>query len=377
MTRDELAAIATRWISLWTAPVDWRLFAELHAEAFVDAASAGRPPTRDGFADGVRAMLAAFPDLATRVEDLVVDAATGRVAVRWRAEGTNRARYLGVGPTGRRTAITGIEIIEIAGGEIVRRWGEWDIGEHTGWIDAYLVRLGLAREDVGRDPASLARLHRAHLLAAPFENLSIHAGEAIQLDAGWLYDKIVRRRRGGFCYELNGLFAELLVALGFRVERLAAQVYGDGGALGIPFDHMCLRVDDVWLVDVGFGDSFIVPLRLDERGVQHDGRREFRIVDDGPDARILEDAGKPAFRFTLAPFALADFAPGCTYHTTSPASHFTRRSVVSRLTPDGRITLRDDRLITTAADGGKTETPIAGRTAWREAARARFDLDPP
>src|SRR5215204_6406364 len=103
---------------------------------------------------------------------------------------------------------------------------------------------------------SLSALHEAHLHAVPFENLSIHSNERVQLDIAWLFDKLVTRRRGGFCYELNGLFAELLRALGHRVDLLAARVLGPDGALGIPFDHMCLRVDDVWLADVGFGDSF-------------------------------------------------------------------------------------------------------------------------
>lgn len=248
---------------------------------------------------------------------------------------------------------------------------------HLGWIDGYLARIGIAGARLGPTPETLARLHTAHLLTVPFENLSIHTGETIQLDAGWLYDKIVGRRRGGFCYELNGLFAELLIALGFRVERLAAQVYGDDGGLGIPFDHMCLRVDDVWLADVGFGDSFVRPLRLDDRGEQTDGRRGFRIVEDGADAYVLEDAGHPAFRFTTTPFALAEFAPGCRYHQTAPDSHFTQRTVVSLLTPDGRVTLRDDRLITTAAGGAKTQAPIADREAWHGVAHERFGLEPP
>jgi N-hydroxyarylamine O-acetyltransferase len=241
-------------------------------------------------------------------------------------------------------------------------------------IDAYLARIGV-HERPAPTPEALAHLHLAHLLAVPFENLSIHAGEQIQLDLAWLRDKIVTRRRGGFCYELNGLFAELLAALGFEVERLAARVYGDDGALGIPLDHMCLRVGGVWLVDVGFGDSFVRPLRLDVRAPQDDGRRGFRIVDDGAEARILEDDGQPSFRFELAPLALADFTPGCAYHQTSPASNFTRRSVVSRLTAGGRITLRDDRLITTDAAGAKTETPIADAAAWRRIAAEQFGLD--
>jgi N-hydroxyarylamine O-acetyltransferase len=239
-------------------------------------------------------------------------------------------------------------------------------------VAAYLARIGIA-EPPATTPDGLARLHLAHLLTVPFENTSIHTGESIQLDVAWLHDKIVGRRRGGFCYELNGLFAELLVALGFTVERLAARVISDDGSLGIPFDHMCLRVDGTWLVDVGFGDSFVRPLRLDKPGEQSDGRRTFRIIDDVPDAHVLEDAGRPAFRFELVPHALADFAPGCTYHQTSPESPFTRRRVVSRLTAEGRITLRDDRLIATATGGHKTETPIDAAD-WHRHAREQFGL---
>lgn len=128
--REELAAIAERWLALWSVPVDWAAFDRLHADDFEDMAPAGRPATKEGFAQGLRGLIAAFPDLHARVEDLVVDVERGRVAVRWSASGTNETRYLGIGPTHRVTTITGIEIIEIRGGRIVRRWGEWDIAAH-------------------------------------------------------------------------------------------------------------------------------------------------------------------------------------------------------------------------------------------------------
>jgi steroid delta-isomerase-like uncharacterized protein len=128
--RDELESIAARWISLWCVPVDWRLFDALHSDEFEDRAPAARPSTKQGFAEGLASLVKAFPDLRTTVEDLVVDEAGARVAVRWRAIGTNEAAFLGVGPTHRQTRITGIEIIEIRGGRIVRRWGEWDISDH-------------------------------------------------------------------------------------------------------------------------------------------------------------------------------------------------------------------------------------------------------
>jgi len=129
-SRNELADLTRRWISLWSVPVDWALYDALHADDFEDCAAAGRDPTKTGFAAGVRALLAAFPDLHARVDDLVVDEPAQRVAVRWSATGTNRSRYLSVGPTYAATRITGIEIVEVRAGRIVRRWGEWDITAH-------------------------------------------------------------------------------------------------------------------------------------------------------------------------------------------------------------------------------------------------------
>jgi len=107
-------------------------------------------------------------------------------------------------------------------------------------VVAYLNRVGVTAPAVS-DAAGLRTLHRAHQLTVPFENLSIHLAEPVSLDERDLIDKIVRRRRGGFCYELNGAFALLLEALGTQVSRVAARVYGEAG-LGPPFDHLALIV---------------------------------------------------------------------------------------------------------------------------------------
>jgi steroid delta-isomerase-like uncharacterized protein len=130
--RGELESVAYQWISLWCAPVDWALFDRLHAQDFEDRSAAGRATTRQAFAAALAELVRAFPDLATRVEDVVVDEAAGRVAVRWSSLGTNREAFMGIGPTGSKTPITGIEIIEVRDGQIVRRWGEWDISAHVG-----------------------------------------------------------------------------------------------------------------------------------------------------------------------------------------------------------------------------------------------------
>ena len=140
--------------------------------------------------------------------------------------------------------------------------------------DAYLKRINYTGP-LEPSPETLRALQVAHLRTVPFENLSIHAGEPIVLEENALFTKIVERRRGGFCYEANGLFAALLRALGFEVAMLAAGVAKSQGGFGPQFDHMTLMVtlDERWLADVGFGDSFLEPLLLDSRMEQVQGTR--------------------------------------------------------------------------------------------------------
>jgi N-hydroxyarylamine O-acetyltransferase len=205
-------------------------------------------------------------------------------------------------------------------------------------------------------PETLRALQLAHLLSVPFENLSIHASEPIILNDAALFDKIVVRRRGGFCYELNGLFTALLRELGFDVQMLSASVANSEGMWGPEFDHMTLMVtlEDRWLVDVGFGDSFVEPLRADHRTEQVQGNRSYRLDSEGDQLTLLQKVGggdwKPQYRFTLVPHVYKDYEEMCHYQQTSPDSHFTQRVICSRLTPEGRITISDKRLITTRGD---------------------------
>ncbi|MEU8379704.1 arylamine N-acetyltransferase [Streptosporangium sp. NPDC048865] len=224
-------------------------------------------------------------------------------------------------------------------------------------ITRYLDRLSVTRPATP-DVQGLRALQLAHLRAVPFESLSIHLGEPIVLEPDALFDKIVDRRRGGFCYELNGLFAELLTALGYRVTLLAARVFGGGGVPGPLFDHLALRVDlgEPWLVDVGFGDFSDGPLRLDARAEQKDGGGVFQVglAPGGHGDLDVTHNGDPAYRLTARPYELADFVPTCWWQATSPSSHFTRAPVCSIRTARGRTTLRDRELIRTV-DGERTE----------------------
>src|SRR5271169_4298248 len=146
-------------------------------------------------------------------------------------------------------------------------------------VPAYLDRIAYAGPLAPRLEV-LRNLHRAHLLSVPFENLDIAAGRKIVCDENAFIDKIVERRRGGFCYELNGAFAALLRAIGFQVTLLSARVSREDGSDSPEFDHLALKVDldEPWLTDVGFGDSFLDPLGL-RSGAQHshDGRK-YRVV---------------------------------------------------------------------------------------------------
>jgi N-hydroxyarylamine O-acetyltransferase len=248
-------------------------------------------------------------------------------------------------------------------------------------LDRYLARIGHVRP-TGVSETTLHDLHEAHLMSVPFENLSIHLAEPIELEEAPLLDKLVGRRRGGFCYELNGAFALLLGAIGFDVTLLAARVFGPVG-LGPPFDHLVLRVEaprlgpvGPWIVDVGFGDHAIFPLALHDRRPQTDPAGEFQVVEaaDG-DLDVVKD-GRGQYRIEMRPRRWDDFVPMCWWHQTSPRSHFTQAPVCSLALPRGRVTLSDRRLIMTL-DGVRTETTLATDDELLAAYRDNFGFVPP
>ena len=247
-------------------------------------------------------------------------------------------------------------------------------------IKAYLERINY-HGSLAPNAETLRELQLAHLLAVPFENLSIHASQPIVLEDEALFTKIVERRRGGFCYEANGLFAALLRELGFDVVMLSAGVANAEGSFGPDFDHMTLMVslEQRWLVDVGFGDSFLEPLLLDERREQVQGSRAYRIVPDGAHLILMQrdgddDEWKVQYRFTLQPHEYADYAEMCRYHQTSPQSHFTKARICSRATEEGRITLSEMRFITTSKNGGRQERTVTNQEEYAAILHEQFGI---
>lgn len=264
-------------------------------------------------------------------------------------------------------------------------------------VQDYLNRIGFvhgtSREALVPSLGLLRALHEAHLLAVPFENLSIHYGQPIVLEEAALYDKIVRRQRGGFCYELNGLFAWLLRRLGFAVDLLSAGVARGDGSFNPDFDHLTLRVRRLegadWLADVGFGDSFRHPLRfepeIEQEGadghlyrLHQDVERRDEPGEQAPPAywvveQFSDAQWRPQYRFTLSPRALAEFKDRCEYQQTSPESHFTRQRICSLALPRGRISLSDLRLITTI-EGQREERVLRSEEEYRDVLAERFGI---
>ena len=237
----------------------------------------------------------------------------------------------------------------------------------------YLARIGYS-EPIKPDAQTLRGLHVAHMQRVPFENLEIGLKRPIRLSEEALWNKIVIQKRGGFCYELNGLFAWLLRQSDFDVAYLNARVYNRQGQLGIDFDHLALLVQipgqsGRWLADVGFGDSFDEPLDFEERGEQIQGLRAYRL-EQLPNGFVTwqknyDGTWQRQYFFDIEPHEFPqEYESACLYHQTSPKSSFTRGSIISRATPNGRVSLEDGRLIVTK-DGQRTERLIESKEEYQ------------
>lgn len=249
-------------------------------------------------------------------------------------------------------------------------------------ISTYLMRIDYT-EPVKPDVQTLRGLQRAHMLHVPFENLDIGLKRPIQLSEEALWNKLVVQKRGGFCYELNGIFGRLLSEIGFDVTYLNARVYNHAGELGIDFDHLALlvgfpRQSTGWLADAGFGDSFNEPLSFEEHWEQVQGLRAYRL-EQTPGGYITlqknyDGSWERHYFFDLQPRNFpADYEAACLYHQTSPESSFTRGSIISRATPDGRVSLEDGRLILTS-NGLREERPIAGSEEYHALLKEHFGV---
>jgi N-hydroxyarylamine O-acetyltransferase len=217
-------------------------------------------------------------------------------------------------------------------------------------IDSYLSRIRYAGSLVPT-LETLKAFQKQHLLQVPFENLDIHNQVPISLDIDSIFDKVVSRRRGGFCYELNGLFYELLIVLGFTAKRISARVFDSKKGYGQEFDHFAILVTiegTTYLTDVGFGEFTFEPLLFEVGKIQEYVRGTYVInrhdeiyfrVDS-----IKNDIASPEYIFSTQERTFSEFAGMCVYHQTSPNSHFTQKRLITIPTENGRITITGNTL---------------------------------
>ena len=226
-------------------------------------------------------------------------------------------------------------------------------------VDSYLARIGVAPSALaGAGLTTLGALHHAHVTTVPFENLDIHLGRPISLDVDETFAKVVGDHRGGYCYELNPLFAALLDTLGFDVALVAAREHNNGGPLTDPaaaFEHtrILVTIDDArWLADVGNGASLLAPLDLDDPSPHEQGHATFK-VEPFEEGSFLTSRLKPdgewqsEWRFDLTPRSIDEFADRNHFQQHDPMSHFLEGPFVTIVDDSGWRTLSARRLIST------------------------------
>jgi N-hydroxyarylamine O-acetyltransferase len=219
----------------------------------------------------------------------------------------------------------------------------------------YLERICFSSPIIA-DKKTLYSLQKKHLLNIPFENLDIHYKKKISLSIDVIYKKIVIDKRGGFCYELNGLFHRLLVEMGFHAKLISARVHTKNGQYSPEFDHLAIIVNlenQEFLVDVGFGKFSFEPLKLELDTTINDNFGQFRFDRFERDHyRINEIKGNdsfPQYIFTTKRRELFEFEKRCEFHQTSHESHFTKKKLISIAKENGRITLNNSQLKITSS----------------------------
>lgn len=271
------------------------------------------------------------------------------------------------------------------GGDMTDGEGDGPHGELT--AKRYLSRIGLPSLRVDEpDVPTLARLQRAHVTAVPFETFSItgdprsaRAGGGVDLSIGSLYEKVVDASRGGFCFELNGVFGWLLTALGFDVTRLAGRMVS---AIEVPANHhpLLVTLDEPYLVDVGMGAPMLrAPVGLGESADPDAAGVRWRVVEsERPDAEWLlqyreaEGPWQDRYVFDTTARTLAYFAATCEYLQTAPESGFTDSPVVTMATADGYKKLKPETFSVTRGTE-TTERPV-GDGEFHDRLREEFGI---
>jgi len=248
-------------------------------------------------------------------------------------------------------------------------------------VNAYLARI---RYDGGIEPTlgNLKALMRAQLMAVPFENLDIYRNIPIYMDPEAQFEKIVKRKRGGFCYELNSLFYRLLDKLGYETEMASARSYNwEKNTFGPEYDHMVVLVlvnRLLYLVDVGWGECPLGPLELDFDVNLEDENGQYRMklgeLDDIILCKVQNYSAKPLYIFTQTPRRLKEFEQMCKYHQTSPHSRFKRERMAMMPTINGKKSLVGNTF-TLVYGKGEIEVEIETEEEIKQLLKKEFGID--
>ncbi len=243
-------------------------------------------------------------------------------------------------------------------------------------VDRYLARIG-AERPATLDRASLTALMQAHLIAVPFENLDVFHQRPVQTSLDWSIPKIIDRERGGWCFEANGAFGALLNGLGFEVRLIGAAVLLNGP--NSTLDHLCLevRLDQPYLVDVGFGDTFISPLELNSAVEQDGGNGSYQFIASPIGttlARLDQGVPEASYRFKRVSHELSDFDAASAALASDPDGHFRRGPLATRLLDalGSRVTLSANRLVVKEPDGSERSSIGISPDTWWDTASEWF-----
>ncbi len=229
------------------------------------------------------------------------------------------------------------------------------------------------------DLASLFRLHEFHVRSVPFENIDVQQKVPIRLELGHLYEKVAINKRGGFCYELNYLFFELLSEIGFNVNMISARVFDSDP--GPEFDHLALLVvlaDHLWLCDVGFGDLFVKPVMVIPDKVQSDGRNHFKLEEIEESWLLWMSSDgiefEKKYQFSAISRSIVEFKDQCHFKQFSPESYFVKNTVVTLATENGRKTIFNEKYMV-KENGERKDEKVEGAEHRRDILKKEFGIN--
>lgn len=252
-------------------------------------------------------------------------------------------------------------------------------------LAAYFARIGYTGSN---EPtlAVLRELHARHPARIAFEGLDPFLGRPVEIDPAAVRAKLVHGRRGGYCHEHNGLFHDVLAALGFSVTALGARVVWMTPGRQAPVTHRLTLVDLAgegrFIADVGFGgQSPTAPLRLEPGLEQETPHGAYRLARDGEvyetRMRLGADRWEPMYRFTLAPQSQADFEVANWFTSTHPRGRFTRNLVAARVVGDTRVNLLNASLAVRGRDGTVEQRTLMDAEDLRDVLEGVMELDLP